>query len=48
MVDWWTSHGPPVYVSVAGYLGLIKPKKDKKKGNLHELAKMFAGKGGII
>jgi len=58
MVDWWKENGPPVYIAVAGYLGLIKDKKSKApvgkpasgghKGNdLNELLKM-AGKGGEI
>jgi hypothetical protein len=52
MIDWWTENGPPVYVSVAGYLGLIKKKKSKSgktvgSGNLNDLLKM-AGNGGMI
>lgn len=30
MLSWWEDNGPPVYISVASYLGLNKPK-DKKK-----------------
>lgn len=35
MVDHWTENGPPVYMAVAGYLGLIKEKKkgDKPSGS---------------
>lgn len=49
MIKWWSDNGPPVYVSVAGYLGLIKKKKKKSQspGDLNELLKM-AGAGGMI
>lgn len=57
MVDWWSTNGPPVYIAVAGYLGLIKepvkkvdgkPQPVKREvGNLNDLLKM-AGAGGII
>ena len=49
MIEWWSENGPPVYVSVAGYLGLIKKKKKKNQapGDLNELLKM-AGAGGMI
>lgn len=48
MIDWWSENGPPVYVSVAGYLGLIKKKaKPKKSENLNELFSMM-GAGGIL
>lgn len=46
----WRANGPPVYMSVAGYLGLIK--EDKKAsteyGSLDELEKMFGSTGGEI
>lgn len=49
MVTWWSENGPPVYVSVASYLGLVKPRKSKSKGtgDLNELLKL-AGPGGMI
>ena len=48
MLDWWLENGPPVYVSAASYLGLIKPKSSKEApGDLNELAKL-AGAGGMI
>lgn len=55
MVDHWKHNGPPVYMAVAGYLGLIKPEKERpgateeqKYGNLDDLEQMFAGTGGLI
>lgn len=54
MVRHWKHNGPPVYMAVAGYLGLIKedkdiPKTDEEKyGNLEELAAMFEQSGGVI
>lgn len=48
MNDWWSENGPPVYIAVAGYLGLIKePEGSKPVGDLNELAKL-AGAGGMI
>ena len=54
MVDHWQENGPPVYIAVAGYLGLVKRKSGSKSkakaeepGNLEELLKM-AGPGGMI
>jgi hypothetical protein len=58
MVEFWSENGPPVYVSAAAYLGLIKPKKKRssqgkpaKEGHrgddLNELLKM-AGPGGMF
>lgn len=49
MLDWWNENGPPVYISVAAYLGIIKDStgKDKPVGDLNELAKL-AGAGGMI
>lgn len=49
MVDWWEQNGPPVYISAASYLGLVKPKKkgSQAPGNLNELLKL-AGPGGMI
>ena len=59
MVEFWAENGPPVYVSAAAYLGLIKSKKKKAssqgkpaKGghrgdDLNELLKM-AGPGGMF
>ncbi len=47
MVKHWEESGPPVYMSVAGYLGLIKDGK-KSYGDLEELEREFAGAGGII
>lgn len=47
MLDWWLENGPPVYVSAASYLGLIKPKSEKSSGDLNDLAKL-AGPGGMI
>ena len=40
--------GPPVYISVAGYMGLIKEKSKPKSGDMNELARMFASTGGMI
>lgn len=55
MVEHWKHNGPPVYMSVAGYLGLIKPASqrpgaspEEKYGNLEDLEKLFAGTGGVI
>lgn len=55
MVDHWEAFGPPVYISVAGYLGLGKGRKkpgDKssssKYGNLEDLVSMFGSTGGVI
>jgi len=58
MQDHWTTHGPPVYLSVAGYLGLIKKKKPKGKGqgqpsqkmtgSWDDLERMFSQTGGVI
>lgn len=52
MIDWWGENGPPVYISVAGYLGLIKKRSPKVRegtgGNLEELENMFASSGGMI
>jgi hypothetical protein len=56
MVEFWADNGPPVYVSVAGYLGLIKRRKSSSStksgqkpvgGDLNELLKL-AGPGGMI
>jgi len=53
MLDHWEKHGPPVYIAVAGYLGLgVKGKsgskaKTEKPGDLNELLKL-AGAGGMI
>jgi hypothetical protein len=52
MVEFWSENGPPVYVSAAAYLGLIKPKKKSSSGkstggDLNELLKM-AGPGGMF
>jgi hypothetical protein len=47
MLDWWLENGPPVYVSVASYLGLVKPKSSQATGDLGDLIKM-ADKGGNI
>lgn len=58
MLDWWSDNGPPVYIAVAAYLGLVKtskkgqsngkPAKDGHPGNdLNELLKL-AGPGGMI
>lgn len=54
MIDWWADNGPPVYLPVAGYFGLVKttPKKatakaeTSERGDLNDLARMFAGSGG--
>jgi hypothetical protein len=54
MVEHWQANGPPVYMAVAGYLGLIKTtgrkgQTDKERyGNLEELAAMFQSSGGMI
>jgi hypothetical protein len=46
MIKHWKTNGPPVYMAVAGYLGLIKP--EAKTGSLDELARSFMGTGGFI
>lgn len=56
MVEHWKTSGPPVYMAVAGYLGLIKVDKKaspgsdgpQQYGDLNELARMFEGTGGMI
>lgn len=56
MVDWWDENGPPVYIAVASYLGLIKTKtkgssksgsSSQAPGDLNDLLKL-AGPGGMI
>lgn len=55
MIDHWLKNGPPVYISVAGYLGIVNKKRPGSKaktkaeepGNLEDLLKM-AGPGGMI
>jgi hypothetical protein len=44
MLDWWEQHGPPVYIAVAAYLGLVKePAKETTvpAGNLDGIEKFF-------
>lgn len=59
MQDHWEHNGPPVYISVAGYLGLIKKRKPATKvnkttgkqemtGNWDDLFSQFSAAGGII
>jgi hypothetical protein len=54
MLEWWEENGPPVYISVASYLGLVKKPSAKsssrggKTGDLNELAQMFKSSGGMI
>jgi hypothetical protein len=53
MQDWWKYNGPPAYMAVAGYLGLIKKRPsgtngEAKYGDLEELAQFFSGSGGVI
>lgn len=49
MCKHWKSYGPPVYMAVAGFLGLINTSKAKpKSGNLEDLERMFASTGGMI
>jgi hypothetical protein len=57
MKDHWAEFGPPAYVAIAMYMGLIKPGQkrknfqgDKKEepGNFDELIAMFANTGGVI
>lgn len=48
MNEWWEENGPPVYIAVAAYMGLIKDTgSSKETGDLNELAKL-AGAGGMI
>lgn len=54
MLEHWKLNGPPVYIAVAGYLGLIKPEAGVEKenrppevGNLNDLLSL-AGKNGMI
>lgn len=47
MLEHWDNFGPPVYISVAGYLGW-KPQRKKKAsdnqvGNLEDLMSQFEG-----
>jgi len=60
MIAWWEDNGPPVYIAAAGYLGLIKDPKSKKKtdtgkpasgghrGNDLNELLKMAGRGGEI
>lgn len=60
MQDHWEHNGPPVYIAVAGYLGLIKKRKPTVKkidkttglqemtGNWDDLYSQFSAAGGII
>lgn len=49
MQDHWKHFGPPVYLAVAGYLGLIKERvEDKPSGSIKSLFQMFKSKGGVI
>lgn len=49
MLDHWKYNGPPVHMSVAAYLGLVKERPEEVKvGNLNDLAAMFSGSGGMI
>jgi hypothetical protein len=43
MVDHWERNGPPVYMTVAAYFGLVKKPKEKaqKTGDLNELLARF-------
>lgn len=50
MLDVWEEEGPPVHISVAGYLGLAKPSSGGTKGtssgkfnDLDELLEAFPG-----
>lgn len=44
----WKRYGPPVYMSVAAYMGVGKVGESKKQGDLGELMRKFAGNGGRI
>jgi hypothetical protein len=46
MHEHWAAFGPPVYIAVAAYLGLNKPKEPEQ--DLGDLMAMFAGSGGRI
>lgn len=51
MLDLWDQNGPPVYLAVAGYLGLIKTKGKTRKqdiGTLEDLVNEFGATGGMI
>lgn len=56
MQDHWLHNGPPVYMAVAGYLGLIKKRspvnkttgKQEMTGNWDDLFNRFASTGGVI
>jgi hypothetical protein len=49
LIEWYLENGPPVYVSVAAYLGMTGKKSETKgkQGDFNELLKM-AGPGGMI
>lgn len=42
----WRENGPPVYMSVAGYLGLIKKPEEKEVGTMADLAAILGVKIG--
>lgn len=56
MQDHWLHNGPPVYMSVAGYLGLIKKRspvhkstgKKQMTGNWDDLFSQFTAAGGTV
>ena len=53
MHEHWAEFGPPVYIAVAAYLGMTKPKQPRLSddpddpGNLGELLDMFGGGGSF-
>ena len=58
MQDHWTKYGPPVYIAVAGYLGLVKPEQKKAEPPvdassdanfqaLEALERQLSGTGGV-
>lgn len=55
MIEHWEAFGPPVYISVAAYLGATKKKGDKgrgaagssEEGDLGDLVAMLGGGGEI-
>ncbi|USN16578.1 hypothetical protein POLEWNIK_00520 [Brevundimonas phage vB_BpoS-Polewnik] len=59
MQDHWLHNGPPTYMSVAGYLGLIKKRpsatkidkvtgKQEMTGNWDDLFSQFTAAGGTV
>lgn len=55
MQDHWKYNGPPVYIAVAHYLGMVqkRPRKTTEgrasmTGSWDQLVAQFSGTGGVI